>query len=104
MLEALIVDRFKIVSHYEERPLDAWTLTAVKPKLAKADPAGRTGCIRERRTEKSTEPSQRLICRNITMAQFANRFPLTIQILSFRCLMAQVFRAPGISRSTTTSS
>jgi uncharacterized protein (TIGR03435 family) len=76
MLEALLVDRFKMASHYEDRPMDAWTLTAVKPKLTKADPAGRTGCKREYRGDKGPEPLQRLICTNITMAQFAEQIPV----------------------------
>jgi uncharacterized protein (TIGR03435 family) len=45
---------------------------AVKPKLAKADPSNRTACTRQ------TPPgagalSLRLVCQNITMAQFAEQ-------------------------------
>jgi uncharacterized protein (TIGR03435 family) len=42
MLRALLKDRFKLVAHFEDRPMTAYTLTAPKPKLKKADPASRT--------------------------------------------------------------
>jgi uncharacterized protein (TIGR03435 family) len=42
MVRNLITDRFKMVSHTEDRPISAYTLTAVKPKMKKADPASRT--------------------------------------------------------------
>jgi uncharacterized protein (TIGR03435 family) len=70
MVKALLLDRFKMKVHYEDRPMDAYTLVAAKPKLKKAYPSIRTGC---------TEPARardRLIvvtCRNITMSQFAER-------------------------------
>jgi uncharacterized protein (TIGR03435 family) len=47
MLRALLIDRYKMTVHYENRPMDAYTLVAAKPKLAKADPANRTGCTRQ---------------------------------------------------------
>jgi uncharacterized protein (TIGR03435 family) len=43
MLRALLVERFKLATHYEDRPVSAYTLTAAKPKLTKADPLNRTG-------------------------------------------------------------
>src|SRR3984885_671256 len=42
MLRALIIDRFQLAAHTEDRPVTAYTLVAVKPKMAKADPASRT--------------------------------------------------------------
>ena len=42
MVRALLADRFKLAVHFEERPMTAYTLTAPKPKLKKADPASRT--------------------------------------------------------------
>ncbi len=44
MMRALLTERYGMKFHYEDRPVDAYTLVAVKPKLAKADPEGRTGC------------------------------------------------------------
>src|SRR5215471_11219972 len=39
MLRALLIDRFKMVAHYEDRPVDIYSLVAVKPKLKPADSA-----------------------------------------------------------------
>ena len=43
MLRALVTERFKLKAHYEDRPVTAYTLLVDKPRLAKADPAIRTG-------------------------------------------------------------
>jgi uncharacterized protein (TIGR03435 family) len=42
LIKALIQERFKLVAHTEERSLEAYTLTALKPKVRKADPNSRT--------------------------------------------------------------
>jgi uncharacterized protein (TIGR03435 family) len=44
MLRGLLVDRFKIATHMEERAVPAYVLSAAKPKLKRADPANRTEC------------------------------------------------------------
>ena len=44
MLRALIEDRFKMKDHWEDRPVTAYTLKAVGPKLSKADATKRTRC------------------------------------------------------------
>src|SRR5262249_55666634 len=44
LIQRLLKDRFKLAVHTEERQVNAYVLTAVKPKLQKADPSGRTGC------------------------------------------------------------
>jgi uncharacterized protein (TIGR03435 family) len=44
MLRALIEDRFKMKDHWEDRPVTAYTLKAVSPKLSKADATKRTRC------------------------------------------------------------
>ncbi len=44
MMRALLVERFQIKSHTEDRPVTAYTLLAASPKLKKADPNSRTGC------------------------------------------------------------
>ncbi len=72
MMRALLMDRFKLTVHYEDRPVDAYSLVAVKPKLTKSDPANRTGCARQNPVG-SPGLAVRLVCQNITMAQFAEQ-------------------------------
>ncbi|MGD0873335.1 MAG: TIGR03435 family protein [Bryobacteraceae bacterium] len=75
MLRALLIDRYKMTVHYEDRPMDADTLVAVKPKLTKADPANRTGCTRHNQQQQGRALLVRLVCQNMTMAQFAEQIP-----------------------------
>lgn len=78
MLRALLTDRFKIRTHYEERAVDAYTLIAVKPRLKKADPANRANC-KEAHTvandprDLNPRLSRLLACQNVTVAQFAEQ-------------------------------
>ena len=75
MLRQLIIERFKLKTHYEDRPVDAYVLLADKPKMTKADPSNRTGY------KEGPAPGQpdlrsgviaRMVTiRNMTMAQFA---------------------------------
>jgi uncharacterized protein (TIGR03435 family) len=77
MLRALLVERFKLATHTEERPVSAYTLVAVKPKLQKADPLNRTrwkeGPAPDSKDPRTTTPilSRLITCQNMTMAQFA---------------------------------
>ncbi len=77
MLRAL-ADRCKLATHTEDRPTNAYALVAAKPKLKKADPSNRTGCIEgpepgEKVPRNANSAISRLItCRNMTMAQFAD--------------------------------
>jgi uncharacterized protein (TIGR03435 family) len=73
MLRALLVERYKLVAHFENRPVDTDTLVAVKPKLARADSAGRTGCARQNVVRQNGALRLRFECRNMTMAQFAEQ-------------------------------
>src|SRR2546425_2550913 len=79
MLRALLVDRFKITTHMEDRPGTAYTLMAVKPKLQKADPSNRTKCKEGpawgAKDARETNPilSRLVTCQNMTMAQFAEQ-------------------------------
>lgn len=73
MLRALLIERYHIKFHYEDREVDARTLVAVKPKLTKSDPSARTGCKRENLEGQGHALTVRLTCRNITMAQFAEQ-------------------------------
>jgi len=73
MLRAMLIDRYQMTFHFEERPMDADTLVAVKPKLTKADPANRTGCTRQPQQRADGARTLRLVCQNMTMAQFAEQ-------------------------------
>jgi uncharacterized protein (TIGR03435 family) len=73
MMRALLIDRYKMVVRYEDRPMDTQTLVAIKPKLTAADPASRTGCTRENQQQRGMSLTIRLVCRNMTMAQFAEQ-------------------------------
>jgi uncharacterized protein (TIGR03435 family) len=81
MVRALLIDRFKLKVHTEERPVNAFTLTAIKPKLKKADPSNRTGFQEgpgaDGKDPRVTNPmASRLVsCRNMTMAQLAENLP-----------------------------
>ncbi len=68
MLRALLIDRLKMVTHYEDRPLNAHSLVGAKPKLKPADRANRTGCKAAR-----SQALRVVTCKNITMAQFAEQ-------------------------------
>ena len=76
MLRKLLEVRFHVQSHYEDRPVDAYSLIAWKPKLRKADPGARTKCTSQRMTASvSGPPSAQVSCQNMTMAQFADELP-----------------------------
>lgn len=83
MLRALLAERFKLVTHMEDRLAPGYTLVADKPKLTQAEPANRTGCKEGRPPDSEgkdpreiTSAHARLVtCRNITMTQFASQLP-----------------------------
>jgi uncharacterized protein (TIGR03435 family) len=79
MLRALVVERFQLATHIEQRPLTAYTLVAVKPKMKKADPASRTkykegpGADGKDPRDKTPILSRLVTCQNMTMARFAEK-------------------------------
>jgi uncharacterized protein (TIGR03435 family) len=81
MLRTLIMERFQMGAHMENRPMDAYTLVANKPKLKKADPTSRTrwheGLAPDSKDDKNASAAYgRLVtCQNVTMAQFAEMLP-----------------------------
>src|SRR5215472_9046877 len=81
-LKAVLIDRFKIKMHEEERPVEAYTLTAPKPKLQKADPLMRTGCTEppmgDAKDPRAINPvnSRLLVCHNMSMSQLAEQLQL----------------------------
>jgi uncharacterized protein (TIGR03435 family) len=75
MLQGLLKDRFKLAMHEEERPVDAYTLVAVKPKIKTADPASRTKFIvGPTPNTRNQAPGTRMVTvQNMTMVQFAEQ-------------------------------
>jgi uncharacterized protein (TIGR03435 family) len=72
MLRALIVDRFKLAFHYEDRAIPVYGLVMTKSLLKKADPANRSGCNQGGGSpDASTAPIFTYTCRSTTMAQLA---------------------------------
>jgi uncharacterized protein (TIGR03435 family) len=72
MLRSLLVERFKMTYHSEERQVSAYSLVGGKPKMKKADPASRTFCKDKPAPPGSPPGSRVLTCQNITMAQFTD--------------------------------
>jgi uncharacterized protein (TIGR03435 family) len=72
MIRALLVDRFKMTFHKEQRPATTYALTAVKPKLKKADPNERSSCRNENAPAGAPPGTEMLVCHNVTMEQFAD--------------------------------
>ena len=81
LLRKLLLDRFKMTVHNEERQLPGYVLTAVKPKLKRADPGGRTKWINGPGPDgKDPRNGNAALGRlttfqNVTMAQFAEMLP-----------------------------
>jgi uncharacterized protein (TIGR03435 family) len=73
MMLNLLKDRFKLQYHTEERPLQAYSLVAAKPKLKKADPNSRIYCRNANAPPGAPPGSRVLTCQNATMAMFAER-------------------------------
>jgi uncharacterized protein (TIGR03435 family) len=73
LIRALLVDRFKMAYHTEERPVTMYSLTSVKPKMKKADAASRTRCKYVNAPAGSPPGALAWTCQNTTMAYFASR-------------------------------
>jgi uncharacterized protein (TIGR03435 family) len=101
MIKNLIVERFNLQTHMEERPISAYTLKAVKPKMKPADPNGRIKCGEgpgaDQKDVRDTQPIiGRLInCQNMTMARFADM----LQGLASGYIHAPVLDATGLDGS-----
>jgi len=78
MMQLLLIDRFKMKVHMEDREISAYTLTSVNPKIKKADPTNRSGCKEgpgpEGKDPRIATPilARLMNCQNMTMAQFAD--------------------------------
>jgi len=77
MLRSMLMDRFKLQAHMEDRMIDGYALTAAKPKLKAANPSNHPGCKEgpgdDGRDPRLTNPiaSRLITCRNMTISQFA---------------------------------
>ncbi len=74
MLRTLLVNRFKLATHFEDRPVTVWALVAVKPKLKSADPSNRSTCkiAAMGNGRAATALLKTTICQNMTMSLFAD--------------------------------
>jgi uncharacterized protein (TIGR03435 family) len=99
MLQNLIVERFKLQTHMEERPINAYTLLAGKPKMKPADPNGRIHCVEgpaaDQRDVRDSRPilGRLLNCQNMTMERFAGM----LQGLASGYIRAPVLDATGLT-------
>jgi uncharacterized protein (TIGR03435 family) len=101
MLRALLIDRFKMETHTEDRPVSAYTLIAVNPKLRKADPLSRTRCkegpgLDGKDPRIATPVLNRLIsCQNMTTLQIGDE----LQRIAGGYIYGPVLDATGIKGS-----
>jgi uncharacterized protein (TIGR03435 family) len=84
MLKALLIERFKMVTHSEDRPVSGYVLSSVKPKMQKADPSSRSGCKNgpgpDGKDPRIANPvlNRLIYCQNTTMAQLAEALPTMV--------------------------
>lgn len=78
MVKQLLIERFQIKAHAEDRPIPAYTLYSVKPKMKTADPTQRTKCTEGpgpdgKDPRIATPILNRLVtCQNMTTAEIAD--------------------------------
>jgi uncharacterized protein (TIGR03435 family) len=98
MLRALLKDRFKLEAHLEERPINAYTLIAVKPKMQRADPASRIrfkeGPAADGKDPRVKNPilGRLVTVQNMTMAQFG----IKLQQIASGYIHSPVLDATGL--------
>jgi uncharacterized protein (TIGR03435 family) len=98
MVKNLLIERFKLQTHMEERPINAYTLLSAKPKMKPADPNGRIRCTEGPAVgQKDVRDSQPILgrmlnCQNMTMARFAGM----LQGLASGYIHAPVLDATGL--------
>jgi len=101
MVKNLLVERFNLQTHMEERPINAYTLIAVKPKMKPADPSGRIRCTEgpgaDQKDPLDIRPilGRLLNCQNMTMTRFAGM----LQGLASGYIHAPVLDATGLDGS-----
>lgn len=77
MLKQLLIERFQMKAHIEDRPIPGYTLYSVKPKMKTADPTERTKCFEgpgpDGKDPRNTQPilNRLVTCQNMTSAEIA---------------------------------
>ena len=105
LLRELLVERFQMKSHFEERPIDSYVLTAVKPRMAKADPMTRTHCLQgpgpDGKDPRIASPilNKLFFCQNMSMTEFGEEMQSFVRVISRgRFGMRQDWMARSTSR------
>ena len=80
MLRSMIVERFQVKYHMEDRPMPAFSIVADGPKMTKGDPARRTRCYEgappgSTAAAKPPPLARQVTCENISMEQFGQLLP-----------------------------
>jgi uncharacterized protein (TIGR03435 family) len=92
MLRALLVDRFKMTYHTEQRQVPAYSLIAKNTKLKKADPNARSSCKQINNAAGAPAGALMLSCQNVTMGYFADH----LQNFGFGAISWPVEDATGL--------
>ncbi len=101
MLQGLLTERFQMKTHKEDRPVSAYTLTAVNSKLKRADPLSRTRCAEgpgpDGKDPRIASPVlNRLVsCQNMNLEQIGDQF----QRIAAGFIYSPVLDATGIKGS-----
>jgi uncharacterized protein (TIGR03435 family) len=80
MVRALLIERFNMKVRMEDRPIDAYTLMADRPKMKPADPESRTHCKEgpgpDGKDPRTTNPMMNMLitCQNVTPQQIGEEF------------------------------
>ena len=74
MLKALLADRFKLVAHDDQKPLDVFTLTLVKRSANLRDAEGDGEAVCRPPDPAPAGPYVVMNCQNLSMGDFAIRF------------------------------
>jgi uncharacterized protein (TIGR03435 family) len=73
MLRALLVDRFKLKTHFEDQPVTVYALLAPKPKMKTADPANRSTCKNAGAGGANAALYRNFACQNANMTLLTER-------------------------------
>ncbi|MDE3196708.1 MAG: TIGR03435 family protein, partial [Acidobacteriota bacterium] len=88
MVLSLLVERFGLVYHEEERMIPAYSLVSLNPRIKKADPSARTSCGAEPGPPSAGPASLLLTCRNVTTQQLAEQLQFRTRELTLPILDA----------------